>query len=79
MFFRLHFQILSPLDIDLQSSAPYRRNHHMALSMSDVFLTISSDSIRIITGALASLSVPKVRASTSYAPKVFWRVEKFAL
>ena len=71
--------ILSPLDIELQSSAPYRRNHHMALNLSDVFLTISSDSIRIITAALASLSVPKEEEEgqeLNKIPKDLWAVKK---
>ena len=53
-------QILSPVTLELQSCAPYGKNPHIAVSITDVDLLVSASSIRIITSTLAPLSKPKV-------------------
>ena len=57
-------QILHPVHVDVNSSAPYGKNHHMAISMSDVQLNVSSASIRTITATLSTLSIPSVLPCT---------------
>ncbi len=57
----LQFQILSPLDISLNSSAPQGKGHHAAVMVSDILMTISPAIIRVLTATLSTMSVKQVR------------------
>jgi vacuolar protein sorting-associated protein 13A/C len=49
-------QILNPLDISLNSSAPHGKDHHMALNLTDVILNISPNTIQTMTKISSGLS-----------------------
>jgi len=71
-------QILSPVNIELQSSAPYGKNHHMAVYMSDVLVNVSSASIRTITATLSTMSIPsdeEAEDELSKIPKDLWIIK----
>ena len=54
-------QLLVPVDIDLHSSAPHGKNHHIEVAFSsDVIVNISPAAIRTVTATLSAVPPPKV-------------------
>jgi len=50
-----------PLDVDLHSSAPDGKNHHVeVVFLSDVIVNVSPAAIRTITATLSAVPPPKV-------------------
>jgi len=50
-----------PLDIELHSSAPYGKNHHVqVLFLSDVIVNVSPAAIRAVTATVSAVPPPKV-------------------
>ena len=56
----LSFQILKPLDISMNTSAPTGEGMHGEILVSDVELNVSATIIRTITAILSGLSEKKV-------------------
>ncbi|XP_064645587.1 intermembrane lipid transfer protein VPS13C-like isoform X5 [Lineus longissimus] len=56
-------QILNPLDISFNSSAPFGKDHHMALNLTDVILNISPNTIQTMTKISTGLAPPPDEAS----------------
>jgi len=57
----LWVQLLMPLDIELHSSAPDGKNHHVkVVFLSDVVVNVSPAAIRTITATVSAIPPPKV-------------------
>jgi len=50
-----------PVNIEIQSSAPYGKNHHVeVMFLSDVIVNVSPAAIRAVTATVSAVPPPKV-------------------
>ncbi|ELU14385.1 hypothetical protein CAPTEDRAFT_224867 [Capitella teleta] len=72
-------QILNPIDINLHSSAPKGKGHHMDIMVTDIIMNISPATIRTITATLSTMTPPEtttVDDSLQKIPKNLWAVKR---
>lgn len=56
-------QLLQPVDMDIHSSAPHGKNHHIEVYVTDIIVNISQFYIHTLSSTLTALTVMKVVVS----------------